>query len=1053
MPNESLERIEAGLQQFPPDLLEEFHKALPAAKRRLSVADVYVWGQEGTALASGSFRAWEAAAEYFRTTPAVLRSLNVSSFLPWTQAGKALAQESPALAIAFFRATSDTLRHLQPDLLGEWAKLGKTLYKGTWRSSSLACRFFELSPLILGQASLREATILASFLDRLAARSYDLAIESLNLAPEVLTQIDRSDRDGFLDLACLLAEVNPRDAKVCFEVAPKTISRIRQDERFHFLTLVSIIARSRPAECLSFFQDSARSLGPLDWALHPMLLSLADELISVSPEAAALFIKNCPEVLARLRPGDLQAWFREGQALLKESPEAGTEYFRLESRRALEVVEHLASGMELGKASDVLQLYCRALTGRPVLVMPTPELTKKNMGWASPDRPTTEGNTIFLPTVINYYPRKEENFQWAKVASTHQAGHIEFGSFDFVFDRAGRHFPNLRQTAEPAQTSAQASLTEFQRFFNLFPERKMASDAFIVMEDTRLDHLVKMEYRGIKPLYERIQKDSLEKRPDITTLPLREAILENLLRLSLGQGKTLAVPSGIQPIMKQAVRLQAQVRAPGATVEDSAEATLRLYRLLASIPNVYTKSDDWQNMDVDQDSMGGPPEESDMDVQELLQQLQSQHSGENKEFTPIQGVDFRGEFKPELVQVLKRLEQKEQNPISAQAVQEALEQSTDVQTQQSQEERSKTQSIQNLMKEAARRQKSPMTHGQGTRDASAESLDRDEPSSFLYDEWDFRAGDYKARWCRVRERVLEEGSPDFYEKTLREYHRLASQIKKQFELITPELLRKMKKLPDGEEYELDAVIEAMVDRRAGHTPSEKVYWQRNKIERDVAMVFLLDMSASTAEAVDEMEAYSDPSRYRRTGPGPEQRERPRDANKRIIDVEKESAVLLIKALETIGDTYGIYAFSGYGRENVEFFVVKDLNEVFSDQVKRRLDKVAPLQATRMGPAIRHAIFKLSAQDARTRILFLLSDGRPQDHGYSRDGVEKEYAIHDTRMALLEARRNGIVPFCITVDKMGHDYLKDMCNDMGYEVVDDIYSLPKRLPVLYRRLTT
>ena len=48
--------------------------------------------------------------------------------------------------------------------------------------------------------------------------------------------------------------------------------------------------------------------------------------------------------------------------------------------------------------------------------------------------------------------------------------------------------------------------------------------------------------------------------------------------------------------------------------------------------------------------------------------------------------------------------------------------------------------------------------------------------------------------------------------------------------------------------------------------------------------------------------------------------------KRIIDLEKESTVLLMTALETIGDQYGIYGFSGYGRDNVEFFVIKDFNE-------------------------------------------------------------------------------------------------------------------------------
>ena len=107
----------------------------------------------------------------------------------------------------------------------------------------------------------------------------------------------------------------------------------------------------------------------------------------------------------------------------------------------------------------------------------------------------------------------------------------------------------------------------------------------------------------------------------------------------------------------------------------------------------------------------------------------------------------------------------------------------------------------------------------------------------------------------------------------------------------------------------------------------------------------------------------------------------------------------------------------------------------------------------MGPAIRHTITKLESQDSRLRILFLISDGRPQDRGYSREGVEKEYAVHDTRKALMEAREKGIQPFCLTVDKSGHDYLKVMMDDFDYEVLPDINQLPERLPQLYKNLTT
>ena len=237
----------------------------------------------------------------------------------------------------------------------------------------------------------------------------------------------------------------------------------------------------------------------------------------------------------------------------------------------------------------------------------------------------------------------------------------------------------------------------------------------------------------------------------------------------------------------------------------------------------------------------------------------------------------------------------------------------------------------------------------------------------------------------------------------------------------------------------------------------KVYWRRNKIERDVAVAFLLDMSASTDEEIEKRrpkkndDDFSDDPRKYFAWLAQRRSQQVLSPPKRIIDLEKESLVLLTRALEAIGDRYGIFGFSGYGRDNVEYYVIKSLDEPFGEQVRRRIDKVSPIRSTRMGPAIRHTTMKLMESEARARILFLVSDGRPQDHGYGRDRTEKEYAVHDTHQALQEAKRAGITPFLITVDKEGHDYLKQMCDDIGYEVVDDLEMLPRRLPTLYRHL--
>ena len=612
-----------------------------------------------------------------------------------------------------------------------------------------------------------------------------------------------------------------------------------------------------------------------------------------------------------------------------------------------------------------------------------------------------------------------------------------------------------------------------QRYFNLFEDRKLALDVFTVVEDGRLDFRVKYEYPGIKSAYARVQMDSSEGRPDITEMPAREALVEFLVRVSLQQYREIPAPHDYVEQARQITSIARQVLNAEAAVEDTAEAALRIYAVIASIPNEEVPPDEWDDVNVDenQDEEYSDPD----DLQQLFQEMamgmeiESRPEGE-QDYDSSQEVDYRGDFKPELVQLLTQLRMQQDgagdasgDPITQEQLEELLQNSAELDLQAVEGDLQDTQGMfaDNLLKEAGMQlpdnpefSNGPFVHV----DEDGDSLEANEPQTFVYDEWDFRAGDYKPRWCVVRQKMMSEGDPNFFGGTLHSYGGLVTRIKRQFEMMVPEMFRKVRKLEDGEEIDIDDLIEAIVDMKTGVSPSDKFYWRRNKVQREVAAAFLIDTSASTAEAIDEgkrtaddWDAPDDPVEYMvwlRTRRG----EAARRSYKRIIDVEKEAIVLIVNALEAIGDIYGIYGFSGYGRENVEYYTIKDLDEAFSDRVKRRIDRVAPLHATRMGPAIRHTTAKLEKADARTKILFLVSDGRPQDRGYSREGVEKEYAVHDTRMALEEARRKDINAFCLTVDKNGHDYLKTMCADMGYEVLDNIYDLPERLLFLYRRLT-
>ena len=65
-----------------------------------------------------------------------------------------------------------------------------------------------------------------------------------------------------------------------------------------------------------------------------------------------------------------------------------------------------------------------------------------------------------------------------------------------------------------------------------------------------------------------------------------------------------------------------------------------------------------------------------------------------------------------------------------------------------------------------------------------------EVKSFFYDEWDFRAADYRPRWCRIVEYAVGEGSVQYYDQTLAKYASLVGQTRKQFEMLRPEMFRK-----------------------------------------------------------------------------------------------------------------------------------------------------------------------------------------------------------------------------------------------------------------------
>lgn len=242
--------------------------------------------------------------------------------------------------------------------------------------------------------------------------------------------------------------------------------------------------------------------------------------------------------------------------------------------------------------------------------------------------------------------------------------------------------------------------------------------------------------------------------------------------------------------------------------------------------------------------------------------------------------------------------------------------------------------------------------------------------------------------------------------------------------MRPERLRKLRYQVEGDDLDTDGLVEYVVDRRTRVAPSGRVYVKRDKTERDVTTAFLVDMSSSTDRKID--------------------------GRKRIIDIEKEALLLMCEALEAIRDEYAIYGFSSSGREECDFYTVKDLGERYDDRIKGRIGGIYAHQKTRMGPAIRHTTRQLASVDSAVKLMILLTDGKPYDSDTYQDN---SYAQEDTMMALREARREKIHLFCVTVDQEGAEYLPHMYSDANFVIIDDVRTLPQKLPQIYRRLTT
>lgn len=976
-----------------------------------------------------------------------------------------LAHTSPKLAAAFSDAAPSVAQRVGHEDLRRWAGMGARLGAGGWDNLGLAVRFFETSPALLDLIDLDGLEVLADTLAVLAANPSDLASVYLRDAGDAIGGLPDATRRAFVDLLGVVARRCRSDLDRCLEHTPAMLAPLDDQVRTPLVELARRCVQAEGPGSITLFHDAAETLVAMPQNRQRCLTQEAVALGTTNPGVALEMIRGAAEVLGRLEDDAALRWRCAGRELLTDpgGQERARSWFRLESAGARERLAELAGRVNLADTAPLLRLYAQALSGRELVVQPVGVLAGRGIGWSASGRACTDGTSVYLPGSIDTFDDHEANFAAFKVHTTLQATRLTHGSFDYVQGRDGTYLPATTPPPDtpgtpgtpdtpgtpststtgpgPPQDPNRPQHPDRRRpamrlFFERFEDQRLIRWLFALAEGTRIAALASHEYPGIAPWLSRLQARAACDRPRLPRPTERQLFAESLVIASLGFADRCPAP-----LPSTALELIDLLVRPGATVQDAAEAASRLYGLAVMVPNV---------------SPGAAEDRR-------AAHEDARTDGSEIPFDAPEQPELHGDYKPETVQTMDLLdapEDPERLALTRDELEDLLRENAELEVEgkplTGAELEAMLDNFEREAEERARYSAPEVDPGQvgnevesevegsevevegsevevaedpGPEDPGAEDPDAGADISwFRYDEWDFRAHDYLNEHCRVGERPAAEGELGHHHQILAEHHRLVVQTRRRFEQLRPEAFRRINRLEDGSDIDLDEAIAFRVDRVAGTGSLPRFYTRRNKIVRDVAVALLIDQSASTREPAAQ-------------------------ESKRVIDVVKDATVVMVEALEATGDAYAIYGFSGQGREDVEVHVVKDLDEALDDRVRQRIAGIEPLGATRMGPAIRHTVARLHAHPAKVKLLILVSDGRPEDEDYGPERGGIDYPLHDTKRALVEAKRRRIEPFLITVDSTGSDYLAQMCGDLGYEVVPDVQSLPGRLLRLYRYLTT
>ena len=290
-----------------------------------------------------------------------------------------------------------------------------------------------------------------------------------------------------------------------------------------------------------------------------------------------------------------------------------------------------------------------------------------------------------------------------------------------------------------------------------------------------------------------------------------------------------------------------------------------------------------------------------------------------------------------------------------------------------------------------------------------------------YPEWDRVDAIERADWTTVREVAASLGDAGSIDQALEQASVLRGRVARLVRSVRLGRTVRLKRQQDGHDLDLDAMLDAGIALRSGETPDLRVFRSAKALHRDLSALLLIDTSESTRDRLA--------------------------SGATVLDVERLAVALLAEAMEELGDTFGLLAFSSDGRDDVRMTSIKRFSEAYDRDCRARLAGLSAGLSTRLGTALRHAGGVLGKASTSRKLLIVLTDGEPSDI----DVPDPFDLIEDARRAAIGLHAQGIDAYGVVLGRAGVEAATRIFGRRNTMLVHRVEDLPARLSELYFRL--